>query len=256
MKIRNIKWDIDIDDVLETIDEMTVEEAAEVLGLPEDTYANMNTAERNDCIYGVFKRSPKAKADLLGLPSEVNIPDDTEEIADFLSDKFEFCVISFEIEPDFNKVYVVEGAEDTDMANITFAVCSTKDRAELAKEKLFDGKYEDELTVYEVDVDTITVNNAVINLAENPMTDKEIHEMIDSFSPYEQDRIYRYLWGQHVREDVVNHAENIGVELDDGTIDTIVDRFVEHGDYDCNLDYWANIENLIEEEEGGNRDEN
>lgn len=32
MKIRNIKWDIDIDDVLETIDEMTVEEATEVLG--------------------------------------------------------------------------------------------------------------------------------------------------------------------------------------------------------------------------------
>ena len=122
-----------MDDVLETIGKMKAKEAAEVLGLPEDTYANMNTSERNDCIYDVFKCSPKAKADLLGLPSEVNIPDDTEEIADFLSDKFEFCVISFEIEPDFNKVYVVEGAEDTDMANITFAVCSTKDISELAK---------------------------------------------------------------------------------------------------------------------------
>lgn len=191
MKIRNIKWDIDIDDVLETIGEMTVKEVAEVLGLPEDTYANMNNSERNDYIYDVFEHSPEAKADLLCLPSDANIPDDTEEIADYLSDKYEFCVISFEIQPDFKK----------------------------------------------------------------PMTDEELHKMIDSLSSYEQDRIYRYLWGQHVREDVISHAETIGVELDDCIIDTVVDRYVEQGDYDCNLDYWTNIGNLIEEE-GGNKNEN
>jgi hypothetical protein len=191
MKIRNIKWDIDIDDVLETIGEMTVKEVAEVLGLPEDTYADMNNSERNDYIYDVFEHSPEAKADLLCLPSDANIPDDTEEIADYLSDKYEFCVISFEIQPDFKK----------------------------------------------------------------PMTDEELHKMIDSLSSYEQDRIYRYLWGQHVREDVISHAETIGVEIDDCIIDTVVDRYVERGDYDCNLDYWTNIGNLIEEE-GGNKNEN
>ena len=189
MKIRNIKWDIDMDNVLETIDEMAG--AAEVLGLSEEAYANMNSSERNDYIHDVFEHSPEAKADLLGLPSEADIPDDTEEIADYLSDKYAFCVISFEIQPDFKK----------------------------------------------------------------PMTDEDIHKMIDSLSSYEQDRIYRYLWSQHVREDVISHAENIGIGLDDGIIDTIVDRYVEHGDYDCNLDYWTNIENLIEEE-GGNNNEN
>lgn len=189
MKIRNIKWDIDMDDILETIGEMTAEEVSEVLGLPKGTYANMNTSERD--IYDMFEHSPEAKANLLGLPSEADIPDDTEEIADYLSDKYEFCVISFEIEPDFKK----------------------------------------------------------------PMTDEELHKMIDSLSSYEQDRIYRYLWSQHVREDVISHAENIGIGLDDGIIDTIVDRYVERGDYDCNLDYWTNIENLIEEE-GGNKNEN
>ena len=95
MKIRNIKWDIDMDNVLETIDEMAG--AAEVLGLSEEAYANMNSSERNDYIHDVFEHSPEAKADLLGLPSEADIPDDTEEIADYLSDKYEFCVISFEI---------------------------------------------------------------------------------------------------------------------------------------------------------------
>lgn len=194
-------------------------------------------------------------ADLLGLPSDANIPDDTEEIADYLSDEYEFCVSSFEIQTDFNKAYVVEGARDTDIEGLTFAVCSTKDRAELAKKKLFDGECEDELTVYEVDVDTATINDVKVSLAEKPMTDEEIHKMIDSFSSYEQDRIYRYLWGQHVREDVISHAETIGVELDDCIIDTVVDRYVERGDYDCNLDYWTNIGNLIEEE-GGNKNEN
>ena len=38
MKIRNIKWDIDIDDVLETIDEMTVEEWAQNV---EDAFAQV-----------------------------------------------------------------------------------------------------------------------------------------------------------------------------------------------------------------------
>lgn len=191
MKIRNIKWDIDMDNVLETIDEMAAEKAAEVLGLPEEAYADMSSSERNDYIHDMFEHSPEAKADLLGLPSEADIPDDAEEIADYLSDKYEFCVISFEMQPDFKK----------------------------------------------------------------PMTDEEIHKMIDSFSSYEQDRIYRYLWGQHVREDVISHAETIGVELDDCIIDTVVDRYVERGDYDCNLDYWTNIGNLIEEE-GGNKNEN
>lgn len=191
MKIRNIKWDIDMDNVLETIDEIAAEKAAEVLGLPEEAYADMNSSERNDYIYDVFEHSPEAKADLLGLPSEADIPDDAEEIADYLSDKYAFCVISFEIQPDFKK----------------------------------------------------------------PMTDEELHKMIDSLSYYEQDRIYRYLWSQHVREDVISHAENIGIGLDDGIIDAIVDRYVERGDYDCNLDYWTNIENLIEEE-GGNKNEN
>lgn len=191
MKIRNIKWDIDMDNVLETIDEIAAEKATEVLGLPEEAYADMNSSERNDYIYDVFEHSPEAKADLLGLPSEADIPDDAEEIADYLSDKYAFCVISFEIQPDFKK----------------------------------------------------------------PMTDEELHKMIDSLSSYEQDRIYRYLWSQHVREDVISHAENIGIGLDDGIIDAIVDRYVERGDYDCNLDYWTNIENLIEEE-GGNKNEN
>lgn len=55
--------------------------------------------------------------------------------------------------------------------------------------------------------------------------------------------------------DNISHAESIGIELDDGAVDMIVDRYVEQGDYDCNLNYWANIENLIKEE-GGNKNEN
>ena len=253
MEIRNIKWDIDMDDILETIGEMTAEEVSEVLGLPKGTYANMNTSERD--IYDMFEHSPEAKANLLGLPSEADIPDDTEEIADYLSDKYEFCVISFEIEPDFNKAYIVEGKEGTDIEGSTFAVCSTKDRAGLAKKKLFNGYFEDKLTVYEADVDAVTIDNVKVSLTEKSMTDEEIRRMIDSLSSYEQDRVYRYLWSQRVREDVISHAENIGIGLDDGIIDTIVDRYVERGDYDCNLDYWTNIENLIEEE-GGNKNEN
>ena len=75
----------------------------------------------------------------------------------------------------------------------------------------------------------------------------KIKRTLEGLSEQERDELYRYLWGEHVREDVITHAESIGAELNDDQIDIIVERYVEDGDYDCNLDYWTNIENLIDE---------
>lgn len=73
----------------------------------------------------------------------------------------------------------------------------------------------------------------------------ETQAMLDSLPDTELDSVYRYLWAQHVREDVESHAEDIDAELTEEEIDKIVERYVYEGDYDCNLSYWDNIENLI-----------
>lgn len=78
------------------------------------------------------------------------------------------------------------------------------------------------------------------------MIDVALKEKIDALTSKEKDDIYRYLWHQHVKEDVESHAIDMDVELDEDEIDIVAEWYVYDGDYDCNLDYWANIENLID----------
>ena len=73
---------------------------------------------------------------------------------------------------------------------------------------------------------------------------------IDSLSEEKKDKIYRMLWSGYVKEDVKSYADNIGTILSNEEIEVIVQRYVYCGDYDCNLSYWDNIENLIKEVKG------
>lgn len=50
---------------------------------------------------------------------------------------------------------------------------------------------------------------------------------------------------RYVADDVRSHALDLDVELSEGEVDYVVQRYVLDGEYDCNLSYWQNIENLI-----------
>lgn len=100
---KNIKWDIDIDEIYEALDEMTVVEAANLLELCVERYANMSTEEKHDYAYDYFHhRHDDCKAEFLGIPSEIKIPDglvgDDEAISDWLSDEYGWCHEGFELE--------------------------------------------------------------------------------------------------------------------------------------------------------------
>ena len=76
MRISNIIWDVDMDDVYENLDEMTAEKAAEALGISPKRYANMRTDERHDYAYEVFHGHDAAIGEFMGLPTETDVPDD------------------------------------------------------------------------------------------------------------------------------------------------------------------------------------
>ena len=78
----------------------------------------------------------------------------------------------------------------------------------------------------------------------NKRLSKEFRERLDNMSFAEKDAIYRAVWFERVAEDVESYAED-NYLLTDDIISGIADAFVYEGDYDCNLDYWTNIENLI-----------
>lgn len=88
----------------------------------------------------------------------------------------------------------------------------------------------------------------------------KLKNILDSLDSAEKDSIYRYLWAEHVKEDIESELpafeelieEKCGItDLDDPRLDFVVERaaeaYVYHGDYDCNLSYWANIHNCITE---------
>ena len=100
MRAKRIEWDVDMDEVFEKLDELLYEKAAEVLEIPSAVYASMTTSERYDYAYDVFHHRPGKLYDFLGLPEEVdlNIEIEEEEVADYLSDQYGYCIRDLKIE--------------------------------------------------------------------------------------------------------------------------------------------------------------
>ena len=74
--------------------------------------------------------------------------------------------------------------------------------------------------------------------------------ILDILSEYlsfeEKDAFYRKIWAEHVKEDVLTFAENEDIEITDENADRTASAYV-NGRYDCNLSYWENLHNLIQE---------
>lgn len=98
--VYNIKWNIDFDEVYEELDKLSAVKAAAVLGLPEHTYSNMTTEERHDYAYSKFHHSIAELEEFLGLPNRITVPEylaNSEEISDWLSDKYGYCHEGFDL---------------------------------------------------------------------------------------------------------------------------------------------------------------
>lgn len=61
------------------------------------------------------------------------------------------------------------------------------------------------------------------------------------------DYIYRRLWANHVKEDIISRIKDIFTFLkyNDSDIEECARRYVFDGDYDCNCTYWSNIDAII-----------
>lgn len=77
MKAYNIDWVINIEEAYDKLDDMNYKKAASVIEVPADTYANMTTEERHEYAYDFFRHCPGALDNFIGLPSEIEIPEET-----------------------------------------------------------------------------------------------------------------------------------------------------------------------------------
>lgn len=117
MKATNIKWDVDTDDLLAEVDNMPVEDIANILNISTEQYNSMSTKNQQEYFLNYIHQNSDAYAcfleDYLGLPQEVEIPESlaeqygednfTEDISDWISDTYEFCHAGFDIVEEFEK---------------------------------------------------------------------------------------------------------------------------------------------------------
>lgn len=124
IKATNIDWDVDMDEVYEKLDELSAAEAAEALEIQVDTYANMTTTERHDYAYTVFRHRPGLMYDFLSLPEEVEITEEMEEddVVDYLSDKYGYCINFLSIACESTKVAIPDNSCELE---IPFTVACT-----------------------------------------------------------------------------------------------------------------------------------
>lgn len=81
-------------------------------------------------------------------------------------------------------------------------------------------------------------------------TEQKVMDILATWSETEKNIAYHQLWLPHVIEDISSYMEEY-LETDQYlTNDEIVHaarRYVYDGRYDCNLSYWQNLENLMDE---------
>ncbi len=102
----DISWEIDMDEVYAKLDEMTIAGAAKAIEVPFQAYASMTTEERHDYAYDYFRRREAAKAEFMGLPETVDIPnefhikdenEDMDDVTEWLSDEYGYFISGYRV---------------------------------------------------------------------------------------------------------------------------------------------------------------
>jgi hypothetical protein len=107
--VKGIKWNIGMEEIMEKLDDMSIEEAANALDVPVNYFKKLSESEQHDYAYDFFNHrldSNAMKAEFMGIPLEAVIPNELadefektgndENINDYLSDEFEFDCCGFD----------------------------------------------------------------------------------------------------------------------------------------------------------------
>lgn len=127
VKAVGIHWDVDFEDIADTMSDMTYERGAEILGISADKYRAMTEEEQEEYLYQCVHHNGQINyslvAEIMGLPEEIEIPEeeclyddegvlDNDHIVDWLSDEYEFVVEGLDIEDEKQNTVYKDEMED------------------------------------------------------------------------------------------------------------------------------------------------
>lgn len=79
------------------------------------------------------------------------------------------------------------------------------------------------------------------------MSHESLSLLVKSLDSAVRDSLYRFAWEIYVKDDFIDILKQMDIEITEDQLNTCVERYVYHGDYDCTLPYWSNLENIIKE---------
>lgn len=76
---------------------------------------------------------------------------------------------------------------------------------------------------------------------------EKLDELLTELNYSTLDYIYRKLWANHLKEDIISRIKDnfSWLEYSDNDIEECAKRYAFEGDYDCNCTYWDNIDAII-----------
>lgn len=104
IKVSNIKWVFDMNEVFELLDFIGCQEASKILKIPCDKYESMSKSERHVFAYNQFRHNRASYEELFDLPSCIVVPRELkteDDISDWLSDEYGFCHEGFDMEGEY-----------------------------------------------------------------------------------------------------------------------------------------------------------
>ena len=114
MRIVNIDWDIDTEDIINTFHSKTVEEVAKAIDIPHDVAWVMTEEELTDYVLDACYQNRRVANEFVGLPNSVDVNidelcvargedwyslpdiDKADVITDYLSDEYGYCLNNWE----------------------------------------------------------------------------------------------------------------------------------------------------------------
>lgn len=86
----------------------------------------------------------------------------------------------------------------------------------------------------------------------NTLNKTDLEKLAENLEFKTSDDLYRILHMPYVKEDVKHMINELEIDTSAYDLECLIDdcasRYVYDGDYDCNLSYWQNLENIIRNE--------
>lgn len=96
-------------------------------------------------------------------------------------------------------------------------------------------------------IEQLELLKAIMAGAKSNYEKEKLPEILMKLLPSkEKDDFYRKIWAEHVTSDIKSFAADKGIEISNEKIKEAAEAYV-NGRYDCNLSYWENLHNLIQE---------